>query len=249
MTRPSRFFCILSVFLALLLQISGSAQDLSKLFTANDYFNFEFVSDPQIAPDGKRILYVRNFADPMTDQTYSNIWIIGFDGGGNRPLTSGLHHDASPRWSPDGTQFIFISDREGKPQIYKYWLDLGQSAVLTNLLFPPMEPSWSPDGKQIGYFSVVPFMPRTIASPVPAPPGAQLAAPPKVIYRLMYRFDGIGYIPGFLQVFIIPSEGGTPRQLTSGDFNHPDFYSREICWSPDGRSIFISANKIGRAHV
>ncbi len=243
MPQKSRTILLLVSFVLLIFAFPAPAQDLSKRFTASDYFNFEYVSDPQISPDGKKIIYVRNFVDAMSDKFYSNLWIINFDGSGNRPLTSGLYHDGSPCWSPDGTQFIYVSDRDGKPQIYKYWMDLGQSALLTNLLFPPMGICWSPDGKQIAYSSLVLSAPRTIAPPPPLPPGAQMAQPAKIIDRIMYRFDGIGYIPGFLHVFVIPAEGGTPRQLSSGNFNHPDFLSRELAWTPDGKSVLFSANR------
>jgi len=246
--KPGKFL-LLAGLIFLAVTLSALAQDLSKRFTASDYFNFEYVSDPQISPDGKKIIYVRNFADAMSDKFYSNLWIINFDGSGNRPLTSGLYHDGSPCWSPDGTQFIYVSDRDGKPQIYKYWLDLGQSALLTNLLFPPMGICWSPDGKQIAYSSLVLAAPRTIAPPPPLPPGAQTAPPAKIIDRIMYRFDGIGYIPGYLHIFVIPAEGGTPRQLTSGNFNHPDYYSREIAWTPDGKFIILSANRRENSEV
>ncbi len=249
MSQKLEKFLLLAGLIFLAFTLSALAQDLSKRFTVGDYFNFEYVSDPQISPDGKKIIYVRNFADAMSDKFYSNLWIINFDGSGNRPLTSGLYHDGSPCWSPDGTQFIYVSDRDGKPQIYKYWLDLGQSALLTNLLFPPMGICWSPDGKQIAYSSLVLSAPRTIAPPPPLPPGAQMAPPAKIIDRIMYRFDGIGYIPGYLHIFVIPAEGGTPRQLTSGNFNHPDYYSREIAWTPDGKFIILSANRRENSEV
>ena len=53
-----------------------------------DVFQLEFVSDPQISPDGSRIAYVRRFADVMTDRFYSNLWVVSFDGSDHRPLTS-----------------------------------------------------------------------------------------------------------------------------------------------------------------
>jgi len=74
------------VVVALISAVAGAAEDPSKWFTKNDYFNFEFVSDPQISPDGNRIIYVRSFADIKTDQFYSNLWIINFDGTGRRTL-------------------------------------------------------------------------------------------------------------------------------------------------------------------
>src|SRR5579862_5875422 len=98
-----------------------------------DVFNLQLASDPQISPDGKRIIYVRQFSDVMGDRRRSNLWIINFDGTDNRPVTTGNFKDSSPHWSPDGTQLIYISDRDGTAQIYRRWMDSGQTAKLTNL--------------------------------------------------------------------------------------------------------------------
>src|SRR6266446_1711356 len=75
------------------------AQDASHKLTAMDEFQLQLPTDPQISPDGKRIVYVRRFADPMTDKRYSNLWIINTDGTDHRPLTTGNRSDSSPRWS------------------------------------------------------------------------------------------------------------------------------------------------------
>ena len=83
-----------------------------------DVFDLEYVSDPQISPDGNRILYVRNFKDVMTDRNFSNLWIVNFDGSMHRPLTTGNQADFSPRWSGDGKKIVYKSDRDGKVQVY-----------------------------------------------------------------------------------------------------------------------------------
>ena len=77
-----------------------------------DIFNMEFVSDPQISPDGSKIIYVRNFKDVMTDRNLSNLWMTNFDGSNNRPLTTGNKNDFYPRWSPDGEKIIFKSNMD-----------------------------------------------------------------------------------------------------------------------------------------
>jgi len=235
------------------LSISFSmAQDLSKIYTAHDYFDFEWVSDPQISPDGSKIIYVRNFMDATTDQFYSNLWIVDFDGTDNRPLTSGLFHDNSPRWSPDGQQIIYISDKNKKPQIYKRWMDTGETVVLTNLLFPPSSITWSPDSKWIAFSAPVPVLPRTIAQMPPAPPGAKWAPSPKIIDKIVYRFDGVGYkiSMAHMHLFVVPSEGGTPRQLSHGDYNHPmPMFGGGIVWTPDSQSILLSANRRDEADL
>ena len=77
-----------------------------------DVFNLQFAVDPQISPDGKRIVYVRQFSDLMNDKRESNLWMINVDGNENRALTNGNFSDTSPRWSPDGTRIAYVSDRK-----------------------------------------------------------------------------------------------------------------------------------------
>lgn len=233
-------FCFLLVFSSNFM----TAEDLSKIYTVHDYFNFEWVSDPQISPDGSKIIYVRNFMDITTDKFYSNLWIINFNGTDNRPLTSGLYQDSSPRWSPDGRQIIYLSDKDGKPQIHKRWMDTGETVVLTNLLFPPTNITWSPDSKWIAFSAPVPAMPRKVAQMPPAPPGAKWAPPPRIVDKLVYRFDGVGYqiSMGYMHIFVMPADGGTPRQLSQGNFNHPlPMFGGGIDWTPDSKHILLSA--------
>ena len=87
----------------------------------------------------------------MTDQRCSNLWIINADGTDHRPLTTGNYKDSSPRWSPDGTQLLYVSNRDGAAQIYRRWLDTGQTAKITNLTSAPSGIAWSPDGKWIAF--------------------------------------------------------------------------------------------------
>src|SRR5579885_3191986 len=90
------------------------AQEASQKLTALDEFQFQLPVDPQISPDGKKIVYVRRFADPATDRRYSNLWIINADGTDHRALTTGNHNDASPPWSPDGKMLSFSALVPGK---------------------------------------------------------------------------------------------------------------------------------------
>src|SRR5260370_17326979 len=91
-------------FLAVTLTIASSpllwAQDASRKLSAMDEFQIQLPTDPQISPDGKKIVYLRRFADPMTDKRYSNLWIINSDGTHHPPLTNGHLTDASPPFSP-----------------------------------------------------------------------------------------------------------------------------------------------------
>lgn len=237
-------FCCIFSFLLVSFQFTLLAADTdeqSVCITAADIFNFEFVSDAQISPDGKQIVYVRKFADIKTDKRYSNLWIINFDGSGNRPLTSGKYNDHSPCWSPQDSELIYVSDRDGSSQIYKRWMDNGHTVVVTNLKHSPKGITWSGDGKWIAFTANVPAAPRTIARMPSKPKGAQWAEPAKVIDQLVYRFDKIGYAygKGYNHLFVLPAEGGTPRQLSRGNFNH----NGNITWTPDNKYILMSVNR------
>src|SRR2546430_528909 len=165
------------------------AQEASHKLTVMDEFQLQLPTDPQISPDGKRIVYVRRFADPMTDKRYSNLWIINADGTDHRPLTTGNRSDASPRWSPDGLRLAYLSDADGKQQIYIRWMDTGQTARITNLEQAPDAIAWSPDGKMLSFASLVLGKGPHIAD-LPAPPsGAKWSDAPTAYDRLVYRSE------------------------------------------------------------
>src|SRR5215472_10150772 len=134
-----------------LLAAAARAQQKRPGLKAEDIFNMQTASDPQISPDGQRIVYVRGFADIMQDRRHSNLWIINADGTNHRPLTTGLSNDSSPRWSPDGTRIAYISGEDGRSQIFVRWMDTGQTARITAIEFAPSGIEWSPDGKQVSF--------------------------------------------------------------------------------------------------
>ena len=215
--------------------------------TEMDVFELEYVSDPRVSPDGDRVVYVRQFADVMTDMNYSNLWLVRADGSGHRPLTTGKFTDNSPRWSPDGSRIAYMSNRDGMPQIYMHWVESGQTAAITNLTDPATSLSWSPDGSRLAFYKLVPEAPLTVGE-LPAPPaGAEWAAPAKYTDKLVFRFDGIGDMPsGYWHLFTVPAEGGTPRQLTSGEKSYTaGFFAAPgggPAWTPSSDAILLSAN-------
>jgi dipeptidyl aminopeptidase/acylaminoacyl peptidase len=219
-----------------------SAQESSAaLFTDEDVFGLEWASDPQISPDGGRVVYVRNGYDVMTDRNRSALWMLNFDGSNHRALTSGDGNAFAPRWSPDGGRLAYVSTESGSPEVWLRWMDTGQTTLLTNLTRSPGSLTWSPDGQWLAFTMFVPGGDPPMTALMPdRPEGAEWAPPATVIERMQYRFDGAGYLPrGYTHIFVLPADGGTPRQVTSGDFNH----GGSLSWSPDGDYIVFSANR------
>ena len=217
------------------------AAQTSDVLEPIDIFDIELVADPQISPDASQVVYVRNFKDIMTDGNRSNLWIINADGSAHRPLTSGNQNDYAPRWSPSGDRLAYVSTEKGKPQIFMRWMKEGTSAKMTNLQKSPESMKWSPDGsrlalvmsvkEEITKFNILPEKPQD----------AKWADAPIYIDEMIYRSDGSGYIDkSYDQIFLLSAEGGTPRQLTKGKYDHGG-----ISWSPDGKSIIFSANHHG----
>jgi acylaminoacyl-peptidase len=217
-----------------------AAQDAA-VFEPADVFELEFAADPQISPDGDEIVYVRSFMDIMTDRPRQNLWIVDSDGSDHRPLMTGQQNFSSPRWSPDGSMLLYIaSDENEQRQLFLRWMDTGQTAMLTHLQRSPGGLSWSPDGRSIAFTMFVPESGEPMAQMPAKPAGAEWAPPARTFEKLLYRADGAGFLPlGYTQVFVLPAEGGTPRQLTSGSFNHGGTPE----WTPDSRHLLISANR------
>lgn len=241
------FICLVILAQAAFAQQEGGSIPASKdRLTATDIFNIQYAQDPQISPDGKKIVYMRAFADIMADRNYSNLWTINPDGSDNRPLTTGPHSETSPRWSPDGTRLAYVSDVGGQPQIYVRWMDTGQTARITSLQFAPSNLSWSPDGTQISFAANVPAKPVEVGQLPKAPAGAKWEEAPTIYNKPMYRFNGAGYLkPGYTHVFVVSAEGGTPRQITSGDFQYGGLGNQASAavWTPDSKHLLISANR------
>ena len=137
--------CI-SIFLALYLPVLLISQN-EPAFTSMDVFELEWVTSPQISPDGNKIVYERRGMDLMKDSRTSSLWIINADGTEHYKLTEQNVRESSPSWSPDGQRIAFTSSTDEGSELFIYWVKTGKIARISQLPNSPRGLSWSADGK------------------------------------------------------------------------------------------------------
>lgn len=234
------------IFLALagallLAAVSADARTLE----LTDYLNWELVANPQVSPDGRRILYTRIRVNKVTDGFDSEIWQMDADGERNRFLLEG----ASASWSPSGDRIAFIGQADDKAQLFVRWMDdEGSVTQITHDTAEPKDFSWSPDGNTIAFRAEVPMKPAMTISLPDRPPGAEWTEDPAVIDKLHYRVDRVGMKTGYNHLFVVPASGGTPRQLTEGNWDvGRHFYGIDattngsMSWTGDNSALVFSA--------
>lgn len=223
-----------------------NVQAQTSTFDYLDVFDLQFVDNPQISPDGNTIIYVRHQFDIMSDRRYTNLWSISFSGDDHKPLTSGKSSYGTPAWSPDGSKIAYTSSEEGSNQIFVRWMDSGATTSITNLTHSPGNLQWSPDGTRLLFSMRIPADKPTIAD-LPSPPqGAEWTDGASVVDYVQYKADGnFGVLDdGFSHLYIVSADGGAPRKLTDGNYNHSS-----PSWAPDGESILFTADRTGNADI
>ena len=224
------------------LLMPGSAAALQNRLTLDHYLQSERVSSPRISPDGSKLVYTRQSIDKLGDRWESGLWMMDIDGSENRHFSSG----SSPRWSPDGSRIAYLTSKDGDgTNIFVYSLEDRTTKRITRLKRPPSNLSWAPDGRHIAFSSLVPEPVQGWDIKLPErPAGATWVADPRIIERLVFRRDRMGFLePGRYQVFLVSTRGGQPRRLTNGVVDHGGGrgISGNISWTPDSREIVYSS--------
>ena len=218
------------------------AADSRRPFEGKDVFALQWVSEPQIRPDGKAIAYVRQANDIMSDRQVQSLWVVDVATGVQTPIGSeepGVY--SSPRWSPDGERLAYLHAPGGHPtELVIRRMKSGETTVIANEGESPRAIAWSPDGRSIAFIKLVPEPEPTLGAPLHQPEGAHWAEPQKVVENPNFQADGAGPIkPGYSHVFLVSSDGGPARQLTFGHFSE----SGPLSWAPDGRDLLLLGNR------
>jgi dipeptidyl aminopeptidase/acylaminoacyl peptidase len=231
----------LLLLLCLLAAWPSEAQTVNKL-RLEQSLDMETVGDPQLSPDGSEIVYARTWIDKMNDKRETDLWIMNANGSKNRFLIKG----GSPSWSPDGTRIAYTAQGDPKgTQIFVKFKGTEGSTQITRVERSPSNITWSPDGQSLAFTMIVPAKnPWPVKIPG-KPEGAKWTEEPRFINSVEYRRDRVGFVEeGYTHIFVVPAGGGTPRQITQGNWNHG---TSGISWTRDGKEIVFSSLRIPEA--
>jgi len=240
----------------LVFAITGSAQ--KRAITEKDLFDFVWIADAQISPDGSTVAFVKVTVNAARTNYDTSIWAVSTTGNAEPHRLTSSTRDSTPRWSPDGKFLAFVRSPEAPgtggsgPQLYMLSMSGGDSFQFTSVPRGAGGPIWSPDGKWIAFGSGANAEEVAKANKKPVPTPAVSAANDgretdvRVITRAVYRSNGGGYTdfshPNHLWVIqapVTPEDKVTPTQLTSGDYAEGDFV-----WAKDGSQIFCECRNL-----
>ena len=235
---------IVLVFL-LLAAIPRAAE--KRFITEKDLLKFTWIADPQIAPDGSAIAFVRVTVNEKENRYETSLFTVPTSGAeAPRQLTSHVR-DTMPRWSPDGRRIAFARsvEKDGKPQpgqVYVLDLNGGEAYALTQDTKGVTSIEWSPDGKTVAFTAPVEGVeedkPKDAKSDV------------QVITRAVYRSNGNPtYVDAgrHTHIFTVAATNGADKpqtkQITDGEYDE-----REIEWSPDGSKLYFVSTRVPEAY-
>ncbi|MGI8614722.1 MAG: prolyl oligopeptidase family serine peptidase [Nocardioidaceae bacterium] len=187
--------------------------------------------DPDISPDGTRIVYALHGIDPSTRARRSETWLCDVDGGNRRRLTPPELEAAGCRWSPDGAALAFTGSAVGGRGLFVVSAEpAAEPRRLTRHAQHIDELAWSPDGGRIAY--TTDYDPDNPDEREPPTGAAPLV---RVTRRIDFKEDGRGYVGDRRShVFVVDVRTGERRRLTTEPFDHASPQ-----WEPDGRRLAV----------
>ena len=217
--------------------------------TIDDLITAVRVSEPQLSPDGKTVVYVRTTTDGATGRRNADLWSVPADGSAPaKLLVGGEKSESSARFTPDG-RLAFISTRDGAPQIYVANADGTGIKQVTNLAAGAQTPYvFSSDGKKVVFVSdVYPDCADEACNKQRAEEADKNPVKVHRITRLLFRHwtewrENVRH-----HLFVTDLASGATGDVTPGDFDSPTYFYEDgaVAFSPDGNEIAFASNREG----
>lgn len=129
--------------------ILGGVLLVKRKVVAEDLFEIISVTNPQIAPDGKEMVFVRTHMDEDENKYIANLFHVDFQTNEVTQWTHGQERISSPKWTLNGKFVAFLSNRDGSNQVYILPALGGEAKKLTSFPRGVSSFHWSPCGNKI----------------------------------------------------------------------------------------------------
>ena len=218
--------------------------------TIEDLIGSPRIADPQLSPDGRTVLFVHTTTDGTTGARNADIHAVPADGSAApQPFIAGERSESTPRWSPDGRQIAFLSNRDGATQIYLADTAGGNIRKVTSLHAGAQAPVvWSGDSSRIAFVSdVFPDCPDEACNRKRFEDAEANPVKAYRLTRLFYRHWDTWHPDTRHHVFVTDVSSGAARDLTPGDFDSPPTQQEggALAFSPDGKTVAFVSNREG----
>lgn len=225
-----------------LLVLASLVTAQNRTYTVEELFKVRRVGDPQVSPDGRRVAFTIGDVNFAANKIVTHIYVTSIDGGEIKQLTSGDSSASAPRWSPDGQKIAYTTGG----QVWVMDHDGDDKEQVTKISTGASGPVWSPDGKLIAFTSeVYPDCKDDECNKKRDQQAETSKVKARIVTRLLYKHWDEWRDQKRTHVFVVPSKGGTARQITSGDFDSPPYAAAtgvDYAFSPDSTEIAFLRN-------
>ena len=242
--------CFLSAALLVVGLYAVPGRSETRPFSVQDLVSMERLSDPQVSPNGSRVVFVRRTTDLEANRGRTDLWIVDSDGSGLRQLTRHQANDSSPRWSADGSSIFFLSTRTDSSQVWRIDPDGGEAAQITDHPLDVGNLVLSGDGSWMAFTAeVFPDCDSFVCTRERLDAAQTDSVSARVFDRLFVRHWDQWKDGRRSHLFVQPVGGGQARDLTSGidaDVPSKPFGgAEEITFTPDGSGVVFTMRDVG----
>jgi dipeptidyl aminopeptidase/acylaminoacyl peptidase len=228
----------------------GASLGQTRPFSVHDMLAMDRLSDPQVSPDGKWIVFVLRKTDLEANKGRTDLWLVGADGAALRRLTSHPAGDSNPRWAPDSTSVWFISARSGSSQVWHIRIDGGEARQITDEPLNAGNLVVSADGKRIAFtMEVFPDCNTPADTKDRLDEIEQSKASGRIYERIFVRHWDTWKDGRRSHLFVMSADGGDAvdvmRDMDADTPSKPFGGPEEITFTPDGKGIIFSARDVG----
>ena len=228
----------------------ATGADRTHPFSIHDMLAMDRISDPQVSPDGKWIVFVLRTTDLEENKGLTDLWLVGSDGTALRRLTSHKAADSNPRWSPDGKSIWFISSRTEISQIWRIPIDGGEAEQVTDEPLDVGNLIIAPDGRHIGFtMEVFPDCNTPSETKDRLDKIEKRKASGRIYDHIFVRHWDTWTDGRRSHLFVMPTAGGKAVDVMKGmdadtpskPFGGPE----EFSFTPDGEAVIFTARDVG----